>query len=101
MPTKQKGKKQGKGTVKSGDGFVSIDYEHSRAKLASGFTTRKDLGRVNKNAVPQVLGLHPLWGALATVGVARTRAGRLFRLVDLVQHTSSEGNRNETLAAPA
>ena len=58
MPTKQKGKKQSKGTVKSGDGFVSIDYEHSRAKLASGFTTPKDLGRVNKNAVPQVLGLH-------------------------------------------
>jgi hypothetical protein len=44
VPTKQKGKKQGKGTVKSGDGFVSIDYEHSRAKL----DTRKDLGRVKK-----------------------------------------------------
>ena len=101
MPTKQKGKKQGKGTVKSGDGFVSIDYEHSRAKLASGFTTRKDLGRVNKNAVPQVLGLHPLWGALATVGVAGTRAGRLFRLVDLVQHTSFEVNSSATLVAPA
>jgi hypothetical protein len=43
VPIKQKGKKQGKGTVKSGDGFVNIDYEHSRAKLASGFTTRKDL----------------------------------------------------------
>ena len=53
---------------------MRIDYEHSRTKLASGFTTRKDLGRVNKNAVPQVLGLHPLWGALATVGVARTQA---------------------------
>ena len=38
---------------------MRIDYEHSRTKLASGFTTRKDLSRVNKNAVPQVLGLHP------------------------------------------
>ena len=37
---------------------MRIDYEHSRTKLVSGFTTRKDLSRVNKNAVPQVLGLH-------------------------------------------
>ena len=75
MPTKQKGKKQGKGTVKSGDGFVSIDYEHSRTKLASGFTTRKDLARVSKNAVPQVLGLHPPLGRASDCGRGKN-AGR-------------------------
>jgi len=100
VPTKQKGKKQGKGTVKSGDGFVSIDYEHSRTKLASGFTTRKDLGRVNKNAVPQVLGLHPPLAALATVVVAKMREYRLSRPADLMQRASFGRNSAVTLVAP-
>ena len=30
MPTNQTGKKQGKGTVKSGDGFVSVAWESGR-----------------------------------------------------------------------
>jgi hypothetical protein len=30
MPTKQTGKKQGKGTVNSGDGFVSVAYDSGR-----------------------------------------------------------------------
>jgi hypothetical protein len=30
VPTKQTGKKQGKETVKSGNGFVSVDYESGR-----------------------------------------------------------------------
>jgi hypothetical protein len=37
--------------VKSGNGFVSVDYERSRAEPVSGFITRKDLGWVDKNAV--------------------------------------------------
>jgi hypothetical protein len=42
VPAKQRGKKQGKGTVKSGDGFVSVAYESDRKPLLSRVTNRKD-----------------------------------------------------------
>jgi hypothetical protein len=43
-PTKQRGKKQGKGTVKSSNGFASVSYGNACTPLISGFTNRKDVG---------------------------------------------------------
>ena len=43
-PTKQTGKKQGKGTVKSSNGFPSVSYGNACTSLISGFTNRKDVG---------------------------------------------------------
>ena len=44
MPTKQTAKKQGKGTVNPGNGFVSVDYEGDRKQVVWEFTNRKDVG---------------------------------------------------------
>jgi hypothetical protein len=38
---------------------------------------------------------------LTSFGAAGTQADRLVRFVDLVQHTSFEGNSSATLVAPA
>ena len=43
VPTKQTGKKQGKETVKSNNGFVSVAYGGVRAQLVPLFTDRKDI----------------------------------------------------------
>ena len=46
MPTKQTGKKQSKGTVKSDNGFLSVAYKIGRKEVVWEFINRKDLGCV-------------------------------------------------------
>jgi hypothetical protein len=64
-------------------------------------TTPKDLGWVDKKLQAGARGSSASFRALTNFGVAGTQADRLFRFVDLVQHTSSEGNSSATLVAPA
>ena len=50
MPAKQTGKKHGKGTVKTGDGFASVAYDSRRKQLVPEFTNRKDVASLESLA---------------------------------------------------